>query len=339
MNSNDPFAAVRHAVDRDLATAVAESAGDPAGQPWYGEFGGTLRALVRRHLDARPGYFVLGGLGHLNEEQARRFTVAVSELAGELLPQDGAGALLRDVRDRGVRLGEGATGRYSDSRQGGSLHTDAAHRPGRLPDIFTLFCLRQAVSGGSLVMVHVADLLDILRDHPRELATLRLPVHFDTRDDTPGVPLTTERPVFVYRGGRERMYYLRDYIEIGHRHPHVPPLTPEQVKALDLLDSLLDRRDLQTHGRLQPGEMIFIDNRSIVHGRTAFQDVTPAGSSGGGRLMLRTWIGLPGQETERLGAERVGAERLGAERLGAERLGAEGAGAEGAGAEEAGAVR
>ncbi len=200
--------------------------------------------------------------------------MAVSKLAGELLPQDGAGALLRDVRDRGVRLGEGATGRYSDSRQGGSLHTDAAHRPGRLPDIFTLFCFRQATSGGSLVMVHVSDLLEILRDHPHELAALRLPVHFDTRDDTPGVPLTTERPVFAYEGGRERMYYLRDYIEIGHRHPHVPPLTPEQVKALDLLDSLLDRRDLQMHGRLEPGEMIFIDNRSIVHGRTAFQDLS-----------------------------------------------------------------
>ncbi|MFJ9644131.1 TauD/TfdA family dioxygenase [Streptomyces sp. NPDC004244] len=303
MNSNDPFAPVRHAVDRDLATAVAGSTGDPASQPWSGEFGDTVRDLVRRHLDARPGYFVLGGLDHLDEEQARRFTVAVSRLAGELLPQDGAGALLRDVRDRGVRLGEGATGRYSDSRQGGSLHTDAAHRPGRLPDIFTLFCYRQAVSGGSLVLVHVADLLDILRDHPQELATLRLPVHFDTRDDTPGVPLTTERPVFVHRGGRERMYYLRDYIEIGHRHPHVPPLTPEQVKALDLLDSLLDRRDLQTHGRLRPGEMIFIDNRSIVHGRTAFQDDAPVDGSGG-RLMLRTWIGLPGQEDEGAGAGR-----------------------------------
>ncbi|WP_405701628.1 TauD/TfdA family dioxygenase [Streptomyces sp. NBC_00069] len=290
MNSNDPFSTVRHPVDRALATAVAESGEDDVRTGRYREFGESIRQYVRRHLDARPGYFVLGGLDHLTEEQARRFTVAVSRLAGDLLPQDGAGALLRDVRDRGVRLGEGATGRYSDSRQGGSLHTDAAHRPGRLPDIFTLFCFRQASSGGALVTVHVSDLLEILRAHPEELAALRLPVHFDTRDDTPGVPLTTERPVLEFRGGRERMYYLRDYIEIGHRHPHVPPLTPEQVKALDLLDSLLDRRDLQTHGRLAPGEMIFIDNRSIVHGRTAFDDEKPVD---GGRLMLRTWIGLP----------------------------------------------
>lgn len=186
MNSNDPFSTVRHPVDRALATAVAESGEDDVRTGRYREFGESIRQYVRRHLDARPGYFVLGGLDHLTEEQARRFTVAVSRLAGDLLPQDGAGALLRDVRDRGVRLGEGATGRYSDSRQGGSLHTDAAHRPGRLPDIFTLFCFRQASSGGALVTVHVSDLLEILRAHPEELAALRLPVHFDTRDDTPG---------------------------------------------------------------------------------------------------------------------------------------------------------
>ncbi|WP_030866208.1 TauD/TfdA family dioxygenase [Streptomyces sp. NRRL F-2747] len=290
MNSNDPFSTVRHPVDPALATAVAEGGEEDVRADWYREFGESVADRVRRHLDARPGYFVLSGLDHLSEEQARRFTVAASRLAGELLPQDGAGALLRDVRDRGVRLGEGATGRYSDSRQGGSLHTDAAHRPGRLPDIFTLFCVRQASSGGALVTVHVSDLLEILRGHPEELAALRLPVHFDTRDDTPGVPLTSERPVLEFKDGRERMYYLRDYIEIGHRHAHVPPLTPEQVKALDLLDSLLERRDLQTHGRLAPGEMIFIDNRSIVHGRTAFDEEGPAD---GGRLMLRTWIGLP----------------------------------------------
>ncbi|KOU23259.1 hypothetical protein ADK52_18720 [Streptomyces sp. WM6372] len=289
MNSNDPFSTVRHSVDRALATALAESGEEDVRAHWYREFGRTVGGHVRRHLDARPGFFVLSGLDHLDEEQARRFTVAVSRLAGDLLPQDGAGALLRDVRDRGVRLGEGATGRYSDSRQGGSLHTDAAHRPGRLPDIFALFCVRQASSGGALVTVHVSDLLEILRDHPGELAALRLPVHFDTRDDTPGVPLTTERPVLEFKDGRERMYYLRDYIEIGHRHPHVPQLTPEQIKALDLLDSLLERRDLQTHGRLAPGEMIFIDNRSIVHGRTAFDEARPVD---GGRLMLRTWIGL-----------------------------------------------
>ncbi|MFF4100116.1 TauD/TfdA family dioxygenase [Streptomyces sp. NPDC001903] len=303
MHSNDPFSTVRHPVDRALATAVADSGEEDVRACWYREFGETLADLVRRHLDARPGYFVLSGLDHLSEAQARRFTVAVSRLAGDLLPQDGAGALLRDVRDRGVRLGEGATGRYSDSRQGGSLHTDAAHRPGRLPDIFTLFCVRQAASGGALVTVHVSDLLEILRGHPEELATLRLPVHFDTRDDTPGVPLTTERPVLEFQDGRERMYYLRDYIEIGHRHPHVPQLTPEQVKALDLLDSLLERRDLQTHGRLAPGEMIFIDNRSIVHGRTAFDE---GGAADGGRLMLRTWIGLPAQRAAGAGAGTAG---------------------------------
>ncbi len=293
MHSTDPFSGVRHQVDAELALALAHSTERDQHASWYREFGRTLKEYTRRHLDARPGFFVLAGLDHLTEEQARGFTVAVSRLTGDLLPQDGHGALLRDVRDRGVRLGEGATGRYSDSRQGGSLHTDAAHRPGRLPDVFALFCHRQARSGGALVTVHVSDLLELLAHHPEELAALRLPVHFDTRDDAPGFPLTVERPVLEFSGGRERVYYLRDYIEIGHGHPGIPPLSKDQITALDLLDELLDRRDLQTHGRLAPGEMIFIDNRSIVHGRTPFED---DGSDGGGRLLLRTWIGLPQEQ-------------------------------------------
>ncbi|MFI1913344.1 TauD/TfdA family dioxygenase [Nocardia sp. NPDC020380] len=288
MTANDPFSDVRYHVDAAAAQAITD--GDQHAAGHRREFEQTLRSYLRRHLDRRPGYFVLSGLDGLTEAQAREFALATSRTVGELLPQDGAGAILREVRDRGVRIGDDATARYSDSRHGGNLHTDAAHRPGRLPDCFTLFCLRPAARGGALVTVHVDDLLEILREHPDVLETLQLPVHFDTRDDSPGTPPTTQRPILDLSGSHARMYYLREYIELGHRHEHVPALTPAQVDAMDFLDTLLDRRDLQVHGRLASGEMIFIDNRSIVHGRTEFEDDR---SGAGGRLLLRTWIAMP----------------------------------------------
>src|SRR5699024_7036140 len=123
--------------------------GGPAGDKLRAE----LTELLRRHLDGDPGFLVLTGLDGLGEEAARLFTVAVSRLAGELLPQDGAGTLLREVRDRGMRLGEGSTGRYSDSRDGGNLHTDGPHAPFAAPECFTLFCVRQSARGGDLVLV------------------------------------------------------------------------------------------------------------------------------------------------------------------------------------------
>ncbi|MFD0425108.1 TauD/TfdA family dioxygenase [Streptomyces parvus] len=245
-----------------------------------------LRPLAKRCLDGDPGYFVLTGLEHLDLAGHRAFALAASAALGELLPQDGAGTLLREVRYRGVELGEGATGRYSDSRTGGNLHTDSPHRPGAVPDYFALSCVHQAAVGGDLVLVRLSDIIERLASQPDVLETLRRPVHFDTRDNTPGAPRTVLRPVLESRDGRDRVHYLREYIEIGHRQPGSEPLDPGQIHALDTLDTLLDTPELRSQDRLEEGEMIFIDNRWTLHGRVEFRDLEGAHQ----RLMLRTWI-------------------------------------------------
>lgn len=241
---------------------------------------------ARRYLDGDPGCFVLTGLEDLRPDELHTFAVTASTALGELLPQDSAGTLVREVRYRGVELGEGATGRYSDSRGGGNLHTDSPHRLGMVPDYFTLTCVHQAAVGGDLVLVRLADLVKRLGEHPGVLDTLRLPVRFDTRDNAPGAPRTVLRPVLENKYGRDRIHYLREYIEIGHRQPGAPPLTDHQILAFDLLDSLLDSPDLWSRDRLREGEMIFIDNRWTLHGRVEFQDRQGDHQ----RLMLRTWI-------------------------------------------------
>lgn len=245
-----------------------------------------LRDLARRHLDGDPGFFVLTGLDGLGEAAMGEFALAASSALGELVPQDSSGTLLREVRYRGVKLGEGRTGRYSDSRDGGNLHTDSPHRPHAVPDCFALACVHQAAIGGDLVVVRLDDVVERLGATPEVLATLRRPVHFDTRDDDPAVPRTVERPVLEERDGRDHVRYLREYIDIGHRQPGIAPLTPEQIHAFDALDAAIESPDLQHVDRLEPGEMIFVDNRWTLHGRVAFDD--QAGDDR--RLMLRTWI-------------------------------------------------
>jgi len=42
--------------------------------------------------------------------------------------------------------------------------------------------------------------------------------------------------------------------------------------ALDVLDELLSRRDLRVEFDLKPGDMYFINNRWVLHNRTAFED-------------------------------------------------------------------
>lgn len=244
-----------------------------------------LAELAREHLDGAPGFFRLTGLPYRSVEDASKFALQASAMLGELLPQDGQGSLLRQVTDRGVRLGEGLTGRYSDSRQGGSLHTDAPHHPAPVPDCFALYCVHQARWGGELCLVHADTVLAQLPSWAIE--QLRGEFHFDRRDDTAREP-TVRRAILELGPAGLRMHYLREYIEIGHRHRHVPALTEDQMAAMDALDAVLDNPAYQhCQLRLEPGDMVFINNRSTLHGRTEFSDDAENGEK---RLMLRTWI-------------------------------------------------
>ncbi|KOV86296.1 TauD/TfdA family dioxygenase [Nocardia sp. NRRL S-836] len=272
-----------HDLDQRLVDGVAGD--DPSARAALAR---TVRDREERHLVTGPGYFLLSGLGHLDESAARRFLLALSVALGRPLPQTFDGEVVREVRDRGVRLESGPTVRYSDTRQGGHLHTDGIHRPGEVPAYFALHCVRQAAAGGALVLVHVADLVrELLAWEPESVAALREPVHFDTRDDRPGHPATVPRPILELDRGGARIAYLREYIESAHRRPGVPPLSAPQTRAMDRLDALLSRPDLRTCHRLEPGQVVVVNNRAVVHGRTTFQDRPGAGA---GRLMLRTWI-------------------------------------------------
>ncbi|WP_170191857.1 TauD/TfdA family dioxygenase [Saccharothrix syringae] len=246
-----------------------------------------LADLVARHLLGEPGALVLTGLP-TEPGAARRAVLRVTGLLGSALPQNREGELVREVRDRGTAIGEGSRARYSDSRLGGSPHTDGAEAPLPAPDVFTLFCVRQSERGGALRLVHVRDLVRELSGHPDLLAVLREPFHFDRRGDQgPDEPPTTAKPVLFEQRGRPAVTYLRSYVEKGHAHPHVPPLSREQVAALDLLDRVVESDRIARSGKLREGELALFDNLSLLHGRTEFED-----ESGHPRLLLRTWVRL-----------------------------------------------
>ncbi len=216
---------------------------------------------------------------------------ACSRALGNLLPQDGAGQIVREVRYRGIGLGEGATGRYSDSRVGGNLHTDGPHRQSDPPLIFTLLCVRQSADGGALVLIDIERVVQELDADSFEV--LQSDFLFDQREDN-SRPFA--RPVLLQSdSGRWQLFYLREYIELGHRHTGSEALTGAQMSALNALDRVIDRMVEEPTGhseiKLEPGQMIIVDNRRMLHGRTAFGD----SEEDRDRLMLRTWIGPPAE--------------------------------------------
>lgn len=251
-----------------------------------------FRRLVRERVDGGAGFIVFTGVDRAPEGSRKDVLIQLSRLLGDVVAQDGSGTLIREVRDRGQRVGEGRSARYSDSRFGGDLHTDGAEAPLPVPDYFTLLCIRQAASGGALQLVPLGRVLTRLREYPDVGSVLAEPFHFDRRGDEPaGEHPTTLKPVvFRARDGRPAVTYLRKYIEVAHARPDVPNLTVEQRRALDVFDAILADPTLVIQDTLRPGELAIFDNLRVLHGRTEFVD-PPGGRRG--RLLYRTWIRNP----------------------------------------------
>ncbi len=62
-----------------------------------------------------------------------------------------------------------------------------------------------------------------------------------------------------------------------------------QVEAMTLLEQTAARDDFRMDYDLQPGDMQFISNHTILHARSAFEDWEDE-KDGGKRHLLRTWI-------------------------------------------------
>lgn len=245
--------------------------------------------LREKYVDGWPGAVILTGFDALPPDHWQTAFSIVSHLVGDFVPQDSSGLRIRVVRNRGTRIGEGDRARYSDSRFGGSLHTDGAQLPLPVPDYFTLFCVRRAVSGGAFRMVCLSTVLDRLSRRAADApAVLRRPFHFDRRGEMDADRRRTARkPVLFSLRGEPAITYLREYIDSGHACEEACPLGATERAALDALDATLNEPDLAVEGYLNPGELLILNNTRLLHGRTTFVDAEELERQ---RFMWRIWL-------------------------------------------------
>ncbi|KQR47449.1 hypothetical protein ASF87_00205 [Microbacterium sp. Leaf161] len=171
-----------------------------------------------------------------------------------------------------------------------AYHVDVG-RPPSPPEVIGLLCCRAARTGGASSVVSGKHVYESLASSRADLAEKLLdPIPFLRPDvgggwqDRKHIDL---RPV-VQTGDDFRINYSRywmDQGELAHGEPH-DEITAE---ALAAFEDLLNTPGIGASHRLETGEMIFINNRHVLHARQRYEDSALPDEK---RMLWRVWVDL-----------------------------------------------
>ena len=242
-------------------------------------------APVRAALEQGRGFAIVHGLPDYAAAEMQAAYWLVGQLLGRPVQQNVQGTLLYDVRDEGRSVQYGA--RFSVTNAETGYHTDNSFGDSII-DYVGLLCLQTAKQGGlNQVVSGYALHNELLQRYPDVLGTLYEPFHFDRRGGVrPGDAPTVQFPIMRWDGHGLECRYLQFWILAGHEKAR-QPLTPAQVRAIDVLEEVVREPELHVEFGLQPGDMFFANNRWLLHNRSAFEDHLEPGRR---RHYVRLWL-------------------------------------------------
>ena len=161
-------------------------------------------------------------------------------------------------------------------------------------DLVGLACLRDARSGGVSRLTSALTVHNVmLEEYPEARDRLyRGYVPHRRGEEQPGeLPHTPCRiPVYSNVEGKVSARYVRTYIEAGEAAAG-RPMGAAELAILDTFEAVTKRPELMFEFTLQPGEAYFINNYTILHARTAFDDGDAPEDAR--RHLLRLWLDAP----------------------------------------------
>ena len=234
------------------------------------------------------GFCVINGTNFtaFDKHELSNIHILISKIFGELLIQNKQGEQTVEVKDLGKTLSTG--GRYHHTKEGGSYHTDGCHIFENPPDYVGLLCLNPAKNGGVSKFISAYTIHNKLQEDKNLLRILYEKFYMDKRNENQADEIPTQFvPIFTYNNGKLNCRCCqRELIDSGHEKMN-KPLTEYQKNALDNLDKLLANENLAVSYLLKKGDMMYSNNKWLIHDRTNFEDSDDENLK---RALLRTWI-------------------------------------------------
>ena len=248
-----------------------------------GRLAARLRRIERELIEGR-GFVVIRGLArerYDNDEMCLLYWGIGAHL-GKPWAQNKYGHVLGDVTDQGKRLDD-------PTARGNELGSVALPYHSDGSDLVGLLCLQTPQEGGvSTVCNALAIHNDLVRSEPELAAELYEPQPYDFRGEQHehGKPFYAV-PVFTEWNDRLFVRYIRPYIRASQRHPQAPRITELAERAMQRLDAMTSDPQYEVFMDFEPGDIQFVNNYHVLHGRTAYRDDA---STGRVRHLKRLWL-------------------------------------------------
>jgi hypothetical protein len=242
-----------------------------------------LKAIERELMDGR-GFVLLRGLPRerwSNDDMCLAYWGIGAHL-GRPWPQNHYGHVLGDVTDQGKTWDDPTVRGNELGGIGLDFHCDGS-------DLVGLLCLATGASGGaSAVCNSVALHNDMVRERPDLAAELYKPQPYDMRgEQRPGARGWYEMPVFTEHARRLFVRLIRAYILASQRHADAPRLTDLAREGLEWMQTRAESGAYSVMMDFRPGDMQFINNYHVLHGRAPYTDDRAAGKV---RHLKRLWL-------------------------------------------------
>jgi alpha-ketoglutarate-dependent taurine dioxygenase len=230
-------------------------------------------AEVRRILKHGVRFAVVDRLPveELSKAEAEAVYWLLASMVARPVAQKLDGTMIYDVHDTGKQALPGSGVRPDKTNIEIRFHIDNAYNA-TPPEIVGLLCLKTAKSGGvSRVLSFHTVHNELLAHHPELLPRLYRPFWFDRQKEFfDGEPETFAAPVFE-AGEELRSRFSAHQINGGYKM-RGEALDNEGAAALAATLDIFEEPDLSIDFEFAPGEIQFVDNRTLGHSRTEFED-------------------------------------------------------------------
>jgi hypothetical protein len=247
-------------------------------------------ASLKKEVATGRGFFVVRGLPaeKYSRDELGKIFWSFGAQFGVAQAQSFLGDRLGDVMDLTDEEPDRTLRRGYHSAGGQPTHTDSCN-------VVAMISLCKAKTGGASKLVSAHRVHNILHDSCPELLRILYEGFYLRLADSDAKaagrsPLTDHKvPVYMESDGWLNCFFQRGYMKRGLESGTIF-YTPEETAAIDVFASVSNHPDLVLRQMLEVGDMQFVNNRTVLHGREHFEDHFEKNRR---RHLLRLWLHVP----------------------------------------------